>query len=151
MHKLLGINQTRMFCKGVRLCHKLLTIGHVNEYPTMHFCGNFSHTQSMIAYMILTEYFWKFQRKNCIVGILLTCPIGEYRYLIDLTFFFFCYQWQAHILPGEKTIRLHYANCNAYNADFVGDEMNAHFPQGFLGQSEAREIGMSMSNQRPEK
>ena len=45
------------------------------------------------------------------------------------------------MLPGEKTIRLHYANCNAYNADFDGDEMNAHFPQSFVGQSEAREIG----------
>jgi len=45
------------------------------------------------------------------------------------------------VLPGEKTIRLHYANCNAYNADFDGDEMNAHFPQTFVGQSEAREIG----------
>lgn len=45
------------------------------------------------------------------------------------------------MLPGEKTIRLHYANCNAYNADFDGDEMNAHFPQSFVGQSEARQIG----------
>ena len=36
-------------------------VGHVNEYPTMHYFGNPRHTQSMIAYMILTEYFWKFQ------------------------------------------------------------------------------------------
>ena len=36
-------------------------IGHVNEYPTMHSFGNPRHTQSIIAYMILTEYFWKFQ------------------------------------------------------------------------------------------
>ncbi|XP_067949122.1 DNA-directed RNA polymerase I subunit RPA1-like [Watersipora subatra] len=47
---------------------------------------------------------------------------------------------KAHVLPKEKTIRLHYANCNAYNADFDGDEMNAHFPQSYVGQSEAREI-----------
>ena len=40
------------------------TIGHVKEYPTMHFFGNPRHTQPMIAYiMILTEYFWKFQWK----------------------------------------------------------------------------------------
>ena len=83
--------------------------------------------------------------------MLLTCPIGEYQHLNDLSICYFWYHWQAHILPGEKTIRLHYANCNAYNADFDGDEMNAHFPQSFVGQSEAREIGMSMSNQRPEK
>ena len=26
------------------------SIGHVNEYPTMHYFGNPGHTQSMIAY-----------------------------------------------------------------------------------------------------
>ena len=35
----------------------------------------------------------------------------------------------ARVLPNEKTIRMHYANCNTYNADFDGDEMNVHFPQ----------------------
>ena len=29
----------------------------------------------------------------------------------------------------EKTIRMNYANCNAYNADFDGDEINCHFIQ----------------------
>jgi DNA-directed RNA polymerase I subunit RPA1 len=33
------------------------------------------------------------------------------------------------VLRGEKTIRMHYANCNSYNADFDGDEMNIHFPR----------------------
>ena len=37
--------------------HKKSFIGHVNEYPTMHYFGNLGSTQSMIAYMILTEYF----------------------------------------------------------------------------------------------
>ena len=44
-------------------------------------------------------------------------------------------------MPGEKTLRLHYANCKAYNADFDGDEMNAHFPQTQLGRAEAYTIG----------
>uniref|UniRef100_A0A8C2Y7P2 DNA-directed RNA polymerase subunit n=1 Tax=Coturnix japonica TaxID=93934 RepID=A0A8C2Y7P2_COTJA len=44
---------------------------------------------------------------------------------------------RARILPGEKVLRLHYANCKAYNADFDGDEMNAHFPQNELGRAEA--------------
>ena len=48
---------------------------------------------------------------------------------------------QARVLPGEKTLRLHYANCKTYNADFDGDEMNAHFPQGELARSEAYGIG----------
>lgn len=47
---------------------------------------------------------------------------------------------RARILPGEKTIRMHYANCNTYNADFDGDEMNMHFPQSELGRAEAYEI-----------
>ncbi|KAI9727252.1 MAG: hypothetical protein M1828_006871 [Chrysothrix sp. TS-e1954] len=47
---------------------------------------------------------------------------------------------RARILPGEKTIRMHYANCKSYNADFDGDEMNLHFPQTPTGQAEASEI-----------
>jgi hypothetical protein len=32
----------------------------------------------------------------------------------------------------EQTIRMNYANCNTYNADFDGDEMNCHFVQVFF-------------------
>ena len=39
----------------------LAQIEHIDEYPTMHYFGNPRPTQSMTAYMILTEYFWKFQ------------------------------------------------------------------------------------------
>ena len=42
--------------------------------------------------------------------------------------------------PTQKTIRMHYANCNAYNADFDGDEMNCHFPQSDLARAEAQFI-----------
>lgn len=49
---------------------------------------------------------------------------------------------QVRVLRGEKTLRLHYANCKAYNADFDGDEMNAHFPQNELARSEAYSIGI---------
>ncbi|KAH9399850.1 DNA-directed RNA polymerase I subunit RPA1 [Tyrophagus putrescentiae] len=44
---------------------------------------------------------------------------------------------KARVLPREKTLRLHYANCKCYNADFDGDEMNAHFPQSELARAEA--------------
>eukprot|EP00928_Gymnodinium_smaydae_P029135 TRINITY_DN22024_c0_g1_i1.p1 TRINITY_DN22024_c0_g1~~TRINITY_DN22024_c0_g1_i1.p1 ORF type:complete len:1780 (+),score=378.23 TRINITY_DN22024_c0_g1_i1:126-5465(+) len=44
------------------------------------------------------------------------------------------------VLHQEKTIRLHYANCNTYNADFDGDEMNLHAPQDPIGRIEALEI-----------
>lgn len=47
----------------------------------------------------------------------------------------------ARILKHEKTLRLHYANCKAYNADFDGDEMNAHFPQNELARSEGYFLG----------
>ena len=50
--------------------------------------------------------------------------------------------FKARILPNERTLRLHYANCKAYNADFDGDEMNAHFPQNELGRSEAYNLGI---------
>lgn len=47
---------------------------------------------------------------------------------------------KARVLPGERTLRLHYANCKCYNADFDGDEMNAHLPQSPLAQAEATEV-----------
>ncbi|XP_043278475.1 DNA-directed RNA polymerase I subunit RPA1 [Venturia canescens] len=53
---------------------------------------------------------------------------------------------KARILKGEKTLRLHYANCKAYNADFDGDEMNTHFPQNELARSEGYFIA-NVSNQ----
>lgn len=37
----------------------------------------------------------------------------------------------------SQVLRMHYANCKAYNADFDGDEMNAHFPQSELARAEA--------------
>ena len=43
----------------------------------------------------------------------------------------------ARVLPQEQTIRMHYANCKAYNADFDGDEMNIHLPQDHISISEA--------------
>ena len=35
---------------------------------------------------------------------------------------------------------MHYANCNTYNADFDGDEMNMHFPQNEIARAEALQI-----------
>ena len=46
----------------------------------------------------------------------------------------------ARVLPGEKTIRLHYSNCNSYNADFDGDEMNVHLLQNHIARQEAYTI-----------
>ncbi|CAM6104025.1 unnamed protein product [Calypogeia fissa] len=47
---------------------------------------------------------------------------------------------RARVLTGEKTLRMHYANCSTYNADFDGDEMNVHFPQDELGRAEGYQI-----------
>ncbi|KIV80650.1 hypothetical protein PV11_08136 [Exophiala sideris] len=47
---------------------------------------------------------------------------------------------RARVLRNQKTIRMHYANCNTYNADFDGDEMNMHFPQNELARTEALQI-----------
>lgn len=50
---------------------------------------------------------------------------------------------KARVLPGEKTLRMHYSNCKAYNADFDGDEMNAHLPQNEIARSEALNLMLS--------
>ncbi|CAE7948225.1 rpa1 [Symbiodinium sp. KB8] len=46
----------------------------------------------------------------------------------------------AKVLKREATIRLHYVNCNTYNADFDGDEMNLHAPQDPISRMEALAI-----------
>ncbi|KAL6046323.1 DNA-directed RNA polymerase subunit [Balamuthia mandrillaris] len=50
---------------------------------------------------------------------------------------------KVKILKTEKTLRMHYANCNTYNADFDGDEMNVHFPQNELARAEAYNIALT--------
>lgn len=47
---------------------------------------------------------------------------------------------RARVLPQQNTIRMHYSNCNTYNADFDGDEINLHFPQSQIARSEAKNI-----------
>jgi DNA-directed RNA polymerase I subunit RPA1 len=46
----------------------------------------------------------------------------------------------ARVLQKEQTIRMHYANCSSYNADFDGDEMNIHFCQNPIAIAEAKSI-----------
>ncbi|KAL0339625.1 UNVERIFIED_CONTAM: DNA-directed RNA polymerase I subunit [Sesamum radiatum] len=52
----------------------------------------------------------------------------------------------VRVLKGEKTLRMHYANCSSYNADFDGDEINVHFPQDEISRAEAYNIVNAMSS-----
>lgn len=47
------------------------------------------------------------------------------------------------VLGKERTIRMHYVNCSTFNADFDGDEMNIHVPQGQLPRAEASVIAFT--------
>ena len=47
------------------------------------------------------------------------------------------------MLHHGLTIRFHYANCNGYNADFDGDEMNLHFLQGHAARAEAVNLALN--------
>ena len=47
---------------------------------------------------------------------------------------------KARVLPKQHTIRVHYSNCASYNADFDGDEINAHFVQNYLATAEVLHI-----------
>jgi DNA-directed RNA polymerase I subunit RPA1 len=44
--------------------------------------------------------------------------------------------FKTKILPNQRTLRIHYANCKSFNADFDGDEINVHFPQDYLSRAE---------------
>ena len=46
-----------------KILNIMLSIGHVNEHSTTNFFVNSRHTQSKIAYQILTEYLWKISVK----------------------------------------------------------------------------------------
>lgn len=50
------------------------------------------------------------------------------------------------IETNSKCIKLNYCNCNSYNADFDGDEMNMHVPQNSFAKTEAKLISIC-SNQ----
>lgn len=53
---------------------------------------------------------------------------------------------RARVMRKDRVLRMPYANCKAYNADFDGDELNLHFPQNELARSEANYI-ISTHNQ----
>lgn len=44
---------------------------------------------------------------------------------------------RIRVLPREQTLRMNYANCKSYNADFDGDEMNLHALQTYTAKAEA--------------
>lgn len=41
---------------------------------------------------------------------------------------------------NQTVLRMHYANCSTFNADFDGDEMNVHLPQTLPAQVEIKQI-----------
>jgi len=43
---------------------------------------------------------------------------------------------RVKVLPKENTLRMNYANCKSYNADFDGDEMNMHALQTYQAKAE---------------
>jgi DNA-directed RNA polymerase I subunit RPA1 len=54
--------------------------------------------------------------------------------------------FKTKVLANQRTLRIHYANCKSFNADFDGDEINVHFPQDFNSQSEAYNLLNSAQN-----
>jgi DNA-directed RNA polymerase I subunit RPA1 len=50
------------------------------------------------------------------------------------------------ILPGSNSIKLNYMNCNSYNADFDGDEMNIHVPQNIMAIAESFILAIASNN-----
>ncbi len=50
---------------------------------------------------------------------------------------------RVRVLGQERTMRMHYANCSSFNADFDGDEMNIHLPQSLNAKADIRFAAMS--------
>uniref|UniRef100_A0A914VLZ9 DNA-directed RNA polymerase subunit n=1 Tax=Plectus sambesii TaxID=2011161 RepID=A0A914VLZ9_9BILA len=47
---------------------------------------------------------------------------------------------RARVLKGQRALRMNYAPCKSYNADFDGDEMNGHLVQSRIAQAEVGEL-----------
>lgn len=47
---------------------------------------------------------------------------------------------RARVITGQRALRMNYAPCKAYNADFDGDEMNGHLVQSHIAQCEVAEL-----------
>jgi DNA-directed RNA polymerase I subunit RPA1 len=47
---------------------------------------------------------------------------------------------RVRVNKNQRVIRIHYANCKSYNADFDGDEINVHFPQVCSRRSAGRDV-----------
>eukprot|EP00761_Pharyngomonas_kirbyi_P011048 gb/GECH01011072.1/.p1 GENE.gb/GECH01011072.1/~~gb/GECH01011072.1/.p1 ORF type:complete len:102 (+),score=16.27 gb/GECH01011072.1/:1-306(+) len=50
---------------------------------------------------------------------------------------------KARVFKNVRSIRLHYANCHMYNADFDRDEMNPHLPQTEMARAEAYNLALT--------
>lgn len=46
-------------------------------------------------------------------------------------------------MKKDLTLKMHYANCAGFNADFDGDEMNLHLLQNYNSRSDGLEIALS--------
>ncbi|KAK5964405.1 DNA-directed RNA polymerase subunit [Trichostrongylus colubriformis] len=53
---------------------------------------------------------------------------------------------RARVITGQRALRMNYAPCKAYNADFDGDEMNGHLVQSHIAQCEVAELANVGSN-----
>uniref|UniRef100_A0A1I7XEJ0 DNA-directed RNA polymerase n=1 Tax=Heterorhabditis bacteriophora TaxID=37862 RepID=A0A1I7XEJ0_HETBA len=53
---------------------------------------------------------------------------------------------RVRVITGQRALRMNYAPCKAYNADFDGDEMNGHLVQSHIAQCEVAEIANVGSN-----
>lgn len=87
----------------------------------------------------------------CLCILFYTCPcIQVERHLVDDDIVVFNRQPTLHkmsmmghrvkVLPWS-TFRLNLSVTTPYNADFDGDEMNAHYPQNELARAEAYNLG----------
>eukprot|EP01096_Ripella_sp_DP13-Kostka_P014128 TRINITY_DN628_c0_g1_i1.p1 TRINITY_DN628_c0_g1~~TRINITY_DN628_c0_g1_i1.p1 ORF type:complete len:1668 (+),score=880.80 TRINITY_DN628_c0_g1_i1:115-5004(+) len=50
---------------------------------------------------------------------------------------------KVKVLLKHNVLRMHYANCKTFNADFDGDEMNIHYPQTYHARAEIENIMFS--------
>ena len=97
-------------------------------------------TQSMRSLLCISQESWHTQ---CVFYMTQNKRQFECTTQVSLNCVVYCYHYKTRIFYSLLTDFYNfssYIDCNTYNADYDGDEMNCHFPQSDLGRAESEYI-----------
>ncbi|KJH43098.1 RNA polymerase Rpb1, domain 2 [Dictyocaulus viviparus] len=130
------------FTEPVNLFNKEKLRKCVRNGPNIHPGANYVVNSSNIKQMLPGAFVCEGKKKRSAIANSLA-PASTEKLREPVKFITLC---RARVLRGQRVLRMNYAPCKAYNADFDGDEMNGHFVQSYIAQCEVAELANVGSN-----